>query len=107
MNKLKDIFGIVKETKYTILVTNDGNGHEHENPYALLVDIYTEDNQKQIRKWFLNTELTRAGVMRMGGDVRYTVEHSGYSHKLRQKGRLKDFPRSSYDFEYRVVSGNY
>lgn len=85
-----------------ILFTTDCNGHEIGNPYATLSEVEntTIDEMKALEK-------TQKAAGRIGGSYQKIMEDGNITHKELKSGRLSDFSQSEYDYEYRLISGNY
>ena len=85
-----------------ILFTTDCNGHEIENPYATLIDVEntTIEEMKALEK-------TQKAAERIGGSYLKILEDGNITHKELKSGKFSDFATSEYDYEYRLISGNY
>lgn len=80
--------------------------HEGHNPYADLVEFSTKVTKESLKK----LEYNQLGATRRGGSLKELLDdvHGlGIKTKILREGRLSDFKKEEYSFEYRLISGNY
>lgn len=88
-----------------ILFLSDCNGHERENPKALLMEVYGEVTKEMLK----NNE---QGNRFSGGDPLETLDAINVEYDYTEKGDYKwkkksDYTDNDYDLKYMLFSGNY
>ena len=85
-----------------ILFVNDCNGFEFQNPIAHLIqcsDISLEELKK--------LEFGQIGAGRVGKKKKKIMTDGNIEYEIISQGRKSDYIPSSYDLQYKLISGNY
>lgn len=86
-----------------ILFLDYDYGFAYNNPIAVLVQINKSLSKEELKK----LELNQPGVSRIGGDWKRILKDAKVICKIIKEGNKSDFKKESYDFEYKLITGNY
>jgi hypothetical protein len=87
----------------TVLFTTDCNYHE-KDPYAVLVRVYGDDITEDLLD---DLEELQPGAGRIGGNWPDIMKDGGLYYEEVSFGRLSEYTKDQYDWEHRLISGNY
>lgn len=79
---------------------------EGNDPLATLVEFSTSVTKEPLKR----LELNQLGATRTGGridELLQDVNNLGIETKQIKKDKLSEFKKEDYNFEYRLISGNY
>ena len=89
--------------KQKVLFLNTCNGHEYENPIAVLVEIPAHYTPSELKAF----ESMQPGAGRVGTKWVDIMKYGKIPYTELKRGRKSNFTASEYDLAYTQIQGNY